>query len=265
MAGNNSIQILRGSGHSSSAQLLPGQPYYDYFNNQLYIGGSVNTPINQAKAIGSANPVGSSIGKYWENVGARGAVNARLGECAFIETADGNILPALCVDSSISGGTTWQVSWHTKHNIATSSATLTWGGTELCTWLNSTVLNLLPDYLKNKITSVTKSSGGTDSGTSCKLWVPSAEEIWGKDNNTFPSSMAKDDNSTQFGYYKWLLEGDETSTESANYKLRSNCDSWLRNRYLSGTSSWYSLGGEGRLYLYLVHNADNVVFCFSIK
>lgn len=53
MAGNNSIQFLRGSGHSSSAQLLPGQPYYDYSNNQLYIGGSNGTAINQAKAIGS--------------------------------------------------------------------------------------------------------------------------------------------------------------------------------------------------------------------
>ncbi len=58
MAGNNSIQILRGSGHSSSAQLLPGQPYYDYFNNQLYIGGSVNTPINQAKAVGGGGSGG---------------------------------------------------------------------------------------------------------------------------------------------------------------------------------------------------------------
>lgn len=258
MAGNNSIQILRGSGHSSSAQLLPGQPYYDYFNNQLYIGGSVNTPIN------SANPVGSSIRKYWENVGANGAVNAKLGDRAFIETADGNILPALCVDSSYSGGTTWQVSWHTKHKIAASSAT-TWGGTELCTWLNSTVLNLLPNYLGNKITSVTKSSGSGDSGTSCKLWVPSAEEIWGKDNKTFPSFMVKDSNSTQFGYYKWLLEGDETSTTSANYKLQSNSSSWLRNRNSSGSSEWFYLGYGGNLISNRVKYEGSVVFCFLIK
>ncbi len=258
MAGNNSIQFLRGSGHSSSAQLLPGQPYFDMQSNQLFIGGPTNTPIN------SANPVGSSIRRYWENVEASGAVNAKLGDRAFIETADGNILPALCVDSSYSGGTTWQVSWHTKHKIAASSAT-TWGGTELCTWLNSTVLNSLPDYLKNKITSVTKSSGDGDSGTSCKLWVPSAEEIWGKGNNTFPSYVVKDSNSTQFGYYKWLLEGDETSTQSSNYKLQSNSSSWLRNRYASGSSYWCCLSYNGSLNGTYVYYEYSVVFCFLIR
>lgn len=53
MAGNNSIQFLRGSGHSFTDQLLPGQPYYDYFNNKLYIGGSNSTAINRATAIES--------------------------------------------------------------------------------------------------------------------------------------------------------------------------------------------------------------------
>ena len=258
MAGNNSIQILRGSGHSSSAQLLPGQPYYDYINNQLYIGGSNGTVIS------SANPVGISIRKYWENVGVDGAVNAKLGDRAFIETANGGILPALCVNSNHREGTTWQVSWYAKHNIATSSAT-TWGGTSLCTWLNGAVLSLLPDYLKNKITSVTKSSGDGDSGASRKLWVPSAEEIWGKDNKTFPSYMAKDSNSTQFGYYKWLLEGDETATESANYKLQSNHSSWLRNRYSSGSSDWCYMYSDSRLGYVSVSNEYSVVFCFSIK
>ena len=258
MAGNNSIQFLRGNGHSSSAQLLPGQPYFDMQSNQLFIGGPTNTTIN------SANPVGSSIRKYWENVGANGAVNAKLGDRAFIETADGNILPALCVDSSQSGGTTWQVSWYTKHKIATSSAT-TWGGTELCTWLNSTVLDLLPNYPKNKITSVTKSSGEGDSGTSCKLWVPSAEEIWGKDNTTFPSFMVKDNNSTQFGYYKWLLEGDETSAKTTNYKLQSNFNCWLRNRISSGSSNWCSLYSSGYLSFSHVGYEYSVVFCFLIK
>lgn len=52
MAGNNSIQFLRGSGTSSNAQLLPGQPYYDYANNKLFIGGSNGTAINKATEIG---------------------------------------------------------------------------------------------------------------------------------------------------------------------------------------------------------------------
>lgn len=258
MAGNNSIQFLRGSGHNSSEALLPGQPYYDYTNNLLFIGGSTNTPIN------TANPVGNSIRKYWENVGSNGTVNAKLGDRAFIETTNGHILPALCVDSDYTNGTTWQVSWYEKHRIAASSTT-TWGGTELYTWLNNEVLNLLPDYLKNKITGVTKSSGGDDPGTSCKLWVPSAEEIW-EQAASFPTYMSKDSNSTQLVYYKWLLEGGDVNTAIlSNYKLQSNSYSWLRNGVTTGTAFWTCLDGGGRANSGAVNNEYSILFCFSIK
>lgn len=39
MAGNDAIHFLRGDGHNKSAKLLAGQPYFDYTNNLLYVGG----------------------------------------------------------------------------------------------------------------------------------------------------------------------------------------------------------------------------------
>lgn len=51
MANNQSLQILRGSGHSSSTVLLDGQPYYDKKNNLLFVGDGRRTiaellPVN---------------------------------------------------------------------------------------------------------------------------------------------------------------------------------------------------------------------------
>ena len=51
MAGNNSIQILRGSSvgrKSSGSTLLPGQPFYEWDTHKLYIGGSTSTSIAAA-------------------------------------------------------------------------------------------------------------------------------------------------------------------------------------------------------------------------
>ena len=50
MANNQSLQILRGSGHSSSTVLLDGQPYYDKENRYLYIG-------NGRTALSGLSPV----------------------------------------------------------------------------------------------------------------------------------------------------------------------------------------------------------------
>ncbi len=258
MAGNNSIQFLRGSGNSSNATLIPGQPYYDMQNNNLYIGGAGNTVIN------AATPIGPNIQTYWENAGSGGGTVIRVGDRALIELKDGRVLPALCVDLSYSSGTTWQVSWLGTLQMS-DSLTTTWGATDLCKILNSDVLDLFPKYLSDKITSVTKSSGDGDAGISCKLWVPSAEEIWGKDNATFPSWLVKDSNSIfQFVYYRWLLEGDETSTIQANPRLKSSVNSWIRNRHTSNLD-WCYLDYNGSLSGGDASYPHGVIFCFTLK
>ncbi len=253
MAGNNSLQFLRGNGVKNEA-LLPGQPYYDMQNNKLYIGNST-TNAN----ISTAKPIGLNIQAYWEGLGRDGALAASIGDTSFIELINDRVLSALCVNVDTSG-TIWQVSWPEKHIMSTFSV-LTWGSTELCTWLNSTVINLFPDYLKNNIASVTKSSGGDDPGISCKLWVPSAEEIWGQ-NATFSSSLDKDRNSDYLGYYRQLL-GNPTSVGSE--KLNSNNNCWLRNR-VTTIDQWYylnySLGIIGNIPVN--YNSFSVVFCFKI-
>lgn len=262
MANNKSIQFFRGNStqrKASSEVLLAGQPFYETDTNLLYMG-------NGSTQIKATTPVGHTIQVYWENVGKSGAINVKLGDRAFIETIDGKILPALCVDSSFDNGTTWQVSWPEKHRLAPDSPTVTtWGGTELCTWLNSTVLNLLPDYLKNIITSVTKSSGGNDAGISCNLWVPSAEEIYGYNNSTFPADMAKDSNARQFGYYKQLLGESEVSAVDYNYKLQGNSSYWLRNKMISSVYYWYVAYFAGALFTGRIKDRSQVVFCFTIK
>lgn len=54
MAGNNSIQLLRGSSgtrKSSSQSLLAGQPFFETDTNKLYIGGSNGTALSSALPI----------------------------------------------------------------------------------------------------------------------------------------------------------------------------------------------------------------------
>ena len=56
MAGNNSIQFLRGSSaarKASSQTLLAGQPFYEMDTNSLYVGGSNGTSLTAATPVNS--------------------------------------------------------------------------------------------------------------------------------------------------------------------------------------------------------------------
>lgn len=77
MAGNNLIQILRGSASdisSSNQNLLDGQLLYDKTNNRLYIGNG-EEPVNSATLIGGmTGPTGPTGPRgYTGSNGARGA------------------------------------------------------------------------------------------------------------------------------------------------------------------------------------------------
>ena len=59
MAGNNSIQMLRGTTSTisaSSAELLPGQPLYNIETKEFFVGGGGNSVIKNAVGV-TANKV----------------------------------------------------------------------------------------------------------------------------------------------------------------------------------------------------------------
>ncbi len=54
MAGNNSLQFLRGSSSrrkASSQTLLAGQPFFETDTNKLYVGNGGNTPLSSAQPL----------------------------------------------------------------------------------------------------------------------------------------------------------------------------------------------------------------------
>ena len=280
MAGRGAIQFLRGDSSkrkASNESLLPGQPFYETDTNLLYVGGKEGTPLK------TAAPAGRTIQTYWENVGQDKAVRVRPGDRAFIELKDGTVLPALCVNSeawdlrSQKGGIIWQVVWTQRHAMLSqgqfeSTGVQNWGDTDLHKWLRDTVLPLFPDYLSTEIISVTKSSGTDhgDSGTSCKLWVPSAEEIWGKNNTSLPSTteMCRDDKATQFQYYAQLI-GTDANSKNSDLKLTGDQGTWLRNKkqgatFIKLSTQWYVLTDNGKLGTDGGNESYSVTFCFIL-
>ncbi len=260
MAGNNGIKFLRGTSslrRSSTAKLLYGQPFYEADTNLLYIGGKDGTTLN------GATPIGHSIQYYWDCINWAWV---REGDCAFIELLNGNIVPARCVNIDNQYNITWQVNYPSVFDMGYS---LTWGETTLFNQLNTTIINLFPSTLAFNIVPVVKSSGTysntSDPGTESKLWIPSAEEIFGQ-NGIFPSGMSRDSGSVQFGYYRELL-GSNRSATGYNPELRSVSNCWLRNRYLTYNSQWFVLKNNGDVEYTSVgaFNQQSAIFCFTMK
>lgn len=188
-------------------------------------------------------------------------MTAKVGDISFINSMhSADLLPALCVDIYESSGkrnSVWQVNWCEKTVALSSSDETSWRGgntkwenTEIYRYLNNDVITYyFPAYLQNVITPVVKSMGNitiysyagghssySDSGVQSRLWIPSAEEIWGTSNlpkQTYGPSPydVSTDGSTQFEYYKRLLGANATPAtgRDSDSKLASTASIWLRN------------------------------------
>ena len=274
MAGNNAIQFLRGSSSSRSSNsttLLAGQPFYETDTNRLYVGGNSGTTLKNAE------PIGLQIQSFWEGIYVSGSYypanrRAWVGERSFIELKDGNLCPAICVDitpkdSYMANSSTWQFSIGTNRMTSTSTKDNTgWGDTNMYTYLNIILLDQLPSYMQSRIKSVTKTTGTannvTDSGVSCKLWVPSIEEIFGPSATVSGASTIS--GSTQFKYYANLL-GSSSNPSSSHQEIAGGTACWLRNR---GTHKafWSTLCVGGNVTVDKTPYSDNIttVVCFQI-
>ncbi len=258
MANNKSIQLLRGNGLSSNQVLLTGQPYYDMENNNLYIGNTNNAAIN---AVDSIHSISFNIQAYWENVKNK-TVAVRAGDRAFIELKEAGIHPVLCVDADYTGST-WQTSFWAHSSSMLISSTTDWAKTVVYDVLHNTILRLLfPNYLKDMITPISKSSDTATASSSSTLWVPSVEEIWG---NVSVSGMVKT-NSTRFEYYRQLLTSmGRTTPTTATPELSSNHIRWLRNRSSSSASSWCALATNGATSIDSANSQNSIIYCFTIN
>lgn len=252
MAGNNSIQFLRGTSTqrlASTEALLPGQPFIETDTNKLYVGtgtGTTTTPLATASSI-NANP---NLQIFWEGVAAK-TVAVKAGDRSFIEI-DGKIFPALCIDSDYNNGTTWQVNFLTYDQISSSPS---WGSSKIFNYLNTQLINFLPDYITSHISSVLKS------GTLSSLWLLSVEEIWGKS----ASGYTIDSNAYQFEYYNQLLGGTDITPTVDNSTLKSNNASWLRTSLINTVDNWGCIGVSGSLKIAPTTEMLSLNFCFILQ
>lgn len=148
------------------------------------------------------------------------------------------------------------VSVVTKHNMnANNDTTGGWAASKMEKWMNSTLYNAFPDYLKEHIVEVKKKYKNGESGSvqavNNRLWLLSEKELM---------------NSTSYGD-----EGEiyEYWSQNNNYKTRIKLDSaglaadwWLRSVYSSAAFRFVASGGS--LNYNGAADALGVVPCFCI-
>ena len=204
MAGNNSIQFLRGTSAqraSNSETSLLGQPIYETDTNRLYVGDGV-TKVNALKPV-------NAITDYWEAV-EQGFITPSIGETKTIKIG-GTAYKIQCIglnhDDLVSGGkakTTWQlVDCYATHNMNSNYTNAGgWQDCEMRSWLNDTVLSTITDEdgnpLSSRIKQVIKraANGGSQSGTEVVatndyLFLPSAVEVFGTVKDSYTSSSPR--------------------------------------------------------------------------
>lgn len=129
-----------------------------------------------------------------------------------------------------------------------------WGDSEMREWLNSTMLNALPDYMIDGITTVKKEYKNGENGSivTCddKLWCLSHKELA---------------NSTDYGdegeFYEYWAS--HNSSEDRIKKYNGSASYWwLRSVYSS--THFRSVNVSGDLSRSAASNAFGVVFCFCI-
>ncbi len=158
-----------------------------------------------------------------------------------------------------------------------------WGTTVIYNYLNNDIYSLLPTYLQSCIVPVDKSmgtyttrpSGSTyyDIGASSRLWIPSAQEIWGPSVNWLNvdrRGISVDGGSTQFEYYKQLL-GDNANPQDSKVAamLAPTIKIWLRNYSGPYNEGFYPRGCLLDTSGFLDNGVDysqknSLVFCFVL-
>lgn len=258
MSDNQAIRFLRGTTRNiglTSTTLLAGQPLIDTDKNLLYVGTDGGTAINKVTPV-RAN---LNIQGFWEDIKYNNQL-VRVGDRSFIEIG-GKMLPALCLSAGTSSSerhSTWQINYNQHHSIG-STSTSTWGNTSMFRWLNgSEVLGSMPQYMQNCIAEVSRS------GATSKLWLLSAEEIFGTSN--LPSWVVRDSTHGQFIYYRNLI-GEGAAGNSYNTALYCNTGTFLRSKYnnTGDNNFWCYLDSSGRLaYMSGSSATTGVTFCFEI-
>ena len=143
----------------------------------------------------------------------------------------------------------------TTHRMNPSNSTTGgWGDSEMREWLNSTMLNALPDYMIDGITTVKKEykNGETGSIVTCddKLWCLSDKELT---------------NGTTYGdegeFYEYWASHNNSGDRIKRYNGIAY-DWWLRS--VSNSTNFRDVYDSGNLYDYSASSAYGVVFCFCI-
>lgn len=142
----------------------------------------------------------------------------------------------------------------TTHRMNPSSNnTGGWGDSEMREWLNSTVLNALPDYMIDGITTVKKEYNVNGSIVTCddKLWCLSEKELT---------------NSTDYGdegeFYEYWAS--HNGSEDRIKKYNGSAYGWWLRSVNGPVNSWRLVDGSGTLIDNVATGAGGVVFCFCI-
>lgn len=120
---------------------------------------------------------------------------------------------------------------------ATATNANGWPNTEMRSWLNDTVLPLIPSDVRTAIKEVTKTSydktTSTDVTSNDKLWIPSAREVFTNSSYGYESSGP-----TYTAIFSSTSTRIKYGSTSANFW-------WLRSAYSNNTSSFQSVYDNG--------------------
>lgn len=193
MAGNNSIQFLRGTSAQRATHTetsLAGQPIYETDTNRLYVGDGVT-------AVNALRPV-NSISDYWEAV-EQGFITPAIGDTKTISISGSNY-QVRCIginhddlaDGSGKARTTWEMVDCLSQTYQMNTSATNIGGWK-DSYMRNTILSStgaiftsLPSDLKPYIkTVIKKTADGGDTNysgiieTEDKLFLLSAVEVLG--------------------------------------------------------------------------------------
>lgn len=207
---------------------------------------------------GATGSISASLEAFWTSVGA-GEVPVRAGD-QFIMEIGGALVPVTCLEAILQGGagitnSTWQVSFNQRHIMSDSEVMLSWDLTSMKSWLNNTVYNQLPDYMKNVLVNHSTSLSSRDS-----LSLLSATQIWGKGKLPEQVSLNEESTDYQFDYYKQLL-GENADPTVANFRLKSNYSVWTRSQY---SNMYAEINPTGKIARALGSDSNCVIFYFSV-
>ena len=121
---------------------------------------------------------------------------------------------------------------------ATNTNANGWPDTEMRTWLNDTILPLIPSDVRTAIKEVTKTSydktTSADVTSNDKLWIPSAREVFIGSSYGYEASGP-----TYTTFF--------SSASAIKYKGLSMCSWWLRSANSSSTNNFQDVYSNGTL------------------